>query len=330
MKKIVISMFSILLSIGTLTAQLTVEELNHLLDTQPFFGFRIDYNANLTLPDSVKQKFLTALSGRLTPHLQDSLFTFPPDEQERLLALAKERCDDDDYACVEKTFQEIIADVTERNNRFFANRPVSGQLVLAAGSWNVREAIPILENAIENERYGQRVIRMALARLGNDSIKQVLIERYTLSYVLKTTELDTINDNNSFRKNNFTDRFLDEGMHTAMYLRNRDIMLNLLDLIYIRGRDEVQGFGTPPRIIEMFLWNLSMSHHFFHFQNREVLWEIVDNYANAIRELDRQQRNRRRPNRQDQMELDRLLSTEKRTEVKNQIRDWIIENVNFE
>ena len=321
-------MFSILLSVGTLTAQLTVEELNHLLDTQPFFGFRVDYNANLTLPDSVKQKFLIALSGRLTPHLQDSLFTFPPAERERLLALAKERCNGDD-ACIEKTFQEIIAGITERRNHFFENEPISGQLVLASGSWNIREAIPILENAIGNDRYGQRVILMALARLGNDSIKQALIDKYTLSYVLRTTELDTINDNNSFQKNNFTGRFFDEGMHTAMYLRNRDIMLNLLDLIYLRGRDEVQGAGTP-RILEQFLWSLSMPRHFFHFPNREALQDITNDYLFAIWELDRRQRNRRQPNRRDQMELDRLLSTEHRTKVKNQIRDWIIENVNFE
>ena len=323
MKKILIFMFGIFLFVGTLSAQLTVEELNHLLDTQPFFGFMVDYNANLALPDSVKQKFLITLSGRLTPHLQDSLFTIPPDERERLLALAKERCDDD-YACVEKTLQEMIADITERNNHFFSTQPISNHLVLAAGSWNIREAIPILENAIGNERYGQRSIQMALAKFGNDSIKQALIERYTLSYVLKTTELDTINDNRSFQKNNFIGRFFNEGMQVAMNLRNKDIMLNLLDLIYIRGRDNVQGFDTPPYIIMWFLWNLKFSD-FSHFPNREELWEIADSVIFAILDLDS-----RRLNRAEQRELERLLSTEHRTKVKNQIRDWIIENVSFE
>ena len=314
-----------MLSVSTLSAQLTVEKLNHLLDTEPFFGFQVDYNANLILPDSVKQKFLIALSGRLTPHLQDNLFAFPPDERERLLALAKERCDDGDYDCVEKTFQEIIADIIERNNHFFSTQPISNHLVLAAGSWNIREAMPILENAIGNERYGQRSIQMALARLGNDSIKQTLIERYTLSYVLRTTELDTINDNRSFQKNNFTGRFFNEGMQVAMNLRNKDIILNLLDLIYIRGRDEVQGAETPPRIVVEFVWSFGMSHHFFHFPNREALLEISNDYVFSILDLDS-----RRRNRAEQRELERLLSTEHRTKVKNQIRDWIIENVCFE
>ena len=195
MKKIITFVFSVLLFCNSLSAQITVEELNSLLDTRPYFGFRVDYNSNLTLPDSVKQKFLTALSGRLTPHLQDSLLALTPWQKEIFLEQSYQECKGDS-ACIEQTYQRIISEVWQRNNNSLMNRPVSGQLVLAAGSWNIREAIPILENAIGNERYGERAILMALAKLGNDSIKQVLMEKYTLSYILKNTELDTINDNN--------------------------------------------------------------------------------------------------------------------------------------
>jgi hypothetical protein len=163
---------------------------------------------------------------------------------------------------------------------------------------------------------------MALAKLGNDSIKQALIERYTLSYILQTTELNTINDNHFYGGSNLTTRLFSEGMQVAMYLKNKDIMFNLLDLIYIRGRNQETDFGTYPTVVWL-LSNLSM-FHFQNYPNIEVLWEISDAYILAIEDLERKRRNRR-----EQAELDRLLSTERRTKVKNQIQDWIIENVNF-
>ena len=322
MKKIITFVFSVLLFCNSLSAQITVEELNSLLDTRPYFGFRVDYNSNLTLPDSVKQKFLTALSGKLTPYLQDSLFTFEPWQEAAFLEQGRQECKGDS-SCIEQTYQRIIADVMENKTHFYLSQPISGQLVLAAGSWNIREAIPILENAIGNERYEERAILMALAKLGNDSIKQALMEKYTLSYILQTTELDTINDYHFYGSENLTTKLLNEGINVAMYFEDKDIILNLMDFIHIKGRDAVNNFGTS-YTVSWFVFCLNM-YYFHNYPNREVLNKICFDYTSAIWVLEDKRRNRR-----EQRELDRLLSTEYRTEIKNQIRDWIIENVNFD
>jgi len=325
MNKIISLIFSVLyLNVITLSAQITVEELNHRLDTEPFFGFRVDYMSNLTLPDSVKEKFLTALSGNFTPRLRERMLIFEPWQKESFLEQSKLRCNGDSI-CIEQTFREIIANVMEANYRSYMNRPISGQLVLAAGSWNIKEAIPILENAMGNRRYGQRTVQMALVKLGNDSIKQLLLERYTLSYVLQTTPLDTINDNVRTRANTWTTR---EAIHTAMYLQSKEILLNILDLIYIRGLTMFcfGGSCSYVPIISLFILDFGDSFCFRKFSNVEKLREIYEDYAFAIWRLEE---NKRR-NRREQRELDRLLSTEYRTMIKNQIRDWIIENVNFE
>jgi hypothetical protein len=301
-----------------------ITKINNLLDTETYYDIRLNYNITVVLPDSVRQKFLATLRGEVLQYLADSILYISQQEKDELWDFCKNRCRGDSI-CAEEMFNNLLQDrYNHKHRRLYDSYQVNRTVILAAGSWNIREAIPILENAIGNEKYGQQSILMALARLGNDSIKQSLIERYTLSYILQTTELDTINDNHFYGKNNLTLRLFDEGMQVAMYLRNRDIILNLLDLIYIRGRDDVQGFDTPPRIVMQFLWSLSMSHLVL-FPNREVLLEIIDDYRNAIRVLDNKRRNRN-----EERELERLLSTEHRTKIKNQIRDWIIENVSFE
>jgi len=64
--------------------------------------------------------------------------------------------------------------------------------------------------------------------------------------------------------------------------------------------------------------------NFRKFHNYEILDEIYNNVSD-IRRLDNRKRNKK-----EQQELDRLLSTEYRTKIKEQLREWVIENVNFE
>jgi hypothetical protein len=300
-----------------------ITKINSLLDTETYYEIRLNYDITVVLSDSVRQKFLATLRGEVPQHLADSILYIYQQEKDELWDFCKNRCRGDSI-CAEEMFNNLLQDrYNHKRRRLYDSYQINRTVILAAGSWNIREAIPILENAIGNERYGQRSILMALTKLGNDSIKQSLIERYTLSYILQTTELDTINDNHFYGQNNLTSRLFDEGMQVAMYLKNKDIILNLLDLIYIRGRDDVQGFETPLYTVVWFVWNLS-SFHFHNFPNYEILYEISDDYIFAIRNLER-----RRRNRNEDRELERLLSTEHRTKVKNQIQDWIIENVNF-
>jgi|GEM_PF-2191466 len=328
MKKVIFIAFLLIL-FNVFCQTNDIERVSRLLETQTFFNIRLDYQASLTLPDSVKELFLIALSGNFTPRLRERMFTFEPWQKERFLEQSKQRCNGDSI-CIEQTFQDIIANVIETNYRSFMNRPISGHLILAAGSWNIKEAIPILENAIGNRRYSQRAVQMALARLGNDSIKQVLLERHTLSYILQTTSLDTINDNARIEDGALRDVWrLDEGIQTAVYLQSQEMLLNILDLIYIRGLAGfcVGSICSYSPYVARFVFNFVGSFHFSSFPNIRELRnkECIANYSFDIWYLHGKRRNRR-----EQRELDRLLSTEYRTMIKNQIRDWIIENVNFE
>jgi hypothetical protein len=301
-----------------------IEEVNYRLDTRPYFDLGLDYRINLILPDSVQAKMINALQRILPQHFADSVFALSETDIKNIEEYAWRRCVNDTI-CFEKTFTErYVMNLQSIKDRFH-NRCHAISLILASANWNVIGAIPFLEKELQNQscENNHRSIEMALAKLGNDSIKESLIERFTLPYILRTTELDTINNNYLYRGRNLTTNLFNEGIQVAMFLRSKDIIFNLLDLIYIRGRNEEPDFGTYSTVV-WFLSNLSM-FHFQNYPNIEVLWEISDAYILAIEDLENKRRNR-----SEERELERLLSTEHRTQVKNQIRDWIIENVNFE
>ena len=329
MKKLIFIAF-LLISFNIFCQTNEIERINHLLETQTFFNIRLDYQANLTLPDSVKELFLIALRGEVPQRLADSILFISERDKGHIWEFSKNRCRGDSI-CIAETYERLIQEeLDRRQNRLFNRYQVNRTVVLAAGGWNVKEAIPILEEAIGSGKYDQLAVQMALARLGNDSIKQVLLERHTLSYILQTTSLDTINDNARIEDGALRDVWrLDEGIQTAVYLQSQEMLLNILDLIYIRGLAGfcVGSICSYSPYVARFVFNFVGSFHFSSFPNIRELRnkECIANYSFDIWYLHGKRRNRR-----EQRELDRLLSTEYRTMIKNQIRDWIIENVNFE
>jgi len=329
MKSIVFILF-LLTSLNVFSQANEVDRVNHLLETETFFNIRLDYQTNLTLPDSVVEKFLATLRGEVPQRIADSILFVSEQNRKRIWNFAKNECRGDSICAIELYERLLQEELGRRHEHLFNRYQVNRTVVLAAGSWNIQEAIPILENAIGNGRYDQQAVLMALARLGNDSMKQVLLERYTLAYVLENSCLDTIDDNarilRSCRQNIWS---LNEGVRTAIYLRSQEMLLNILELIYIRGRGRMSiGSHDFYRlhiisfIDQFFYFNFA---HFNKFPNVEAIDNLLEDYTFAILGL-----SNRRLNRRERQELDRLLSTEHRTKVKNQIRDWIIENVNFD
>ena len=326
MKSIVFILF-LLTSLNAFSQANEVDRVNHLLETETFFNIRLDYQTNLTLPDSVVEKFLATLRGEVPQRIADSILFVSEQNRERMWDFAKNECRGDSICAIELYERLLQEELGRRHEHLFNRFQINRTVVLAAGSWNIREAIPILENAIGDRRYNQRAISMALARLGNDSIKQFFVERYTLSYVLENTQVDTVNDNALIHRLSVEPWSTAEAMQIAMYLQSKEMLLNILELMYVRGLAElcIGSDCSDLPWVSLFVRDFGLHNGFRRFPNRRTLIEISDRYAFAIWEL-----SGRRLSRQEQQELNRLLSTEHRTKVKNQIRDWIIENVNFD
>ena len=306
---------------------MTIEEVNYRLDTQPYFDIVLESDSNIVLPDSVQVKMINALRRILPQHFADSVFTLSEDVIRDIEEYAWRRCGNDTI-CFEKVFAERYAINIQNIQNSFHNRCHSRSLILAFGNWNITEATPYLKQELHNERCNHRriYIEMALAKL-DDSIKQILLKRYTLSYVLANSQLDTVSDRAMIDSELMRIWSIREGIEVAMYLRSKEMLFNILDLIYIRGVSSVsigsESFYHPN--VSFFVEEFALSNnHFRRFPNFEMLDKAIRDYRSAIWDLSG------RNNRRNQRELERLLSTEHRTKVKNQIRDWIIENVSFE
>jgi hypothetical protein len=306
-------------------AQMTIEEINHRLDTRPYFALGLESDTHPVLPDSVQQKFVNALSREIPENVLDSLVALTPEQQESLIKQIQRQDCKDDSICMQQKYKETLERRKEDIKRMYSKGIMPTKMILRAGNWQIKKSIPVLERAIGDEKYDQISVLMALAKLGNDSIKQSLIERYTLQYILKTTELDTVNNNflyiNTEKGNWQTIDLLYEAYGVAIYLKNKEILLNILDLIYIKGRDDSNiSVSYTVSFLISDLYNC-----FNNYTNSDVLYKICRNYVSSIWNLECKKRNKK-----EQQQLQILLSTGYRAKIKMQLKDWIIENVNFE
>ncbi len=324
MKRIILLLICCVWFYAPMSAQKTVEELSHKLNTNPYNRIWIDYTTKLLLPDSVKQTFLTALSGRLTPHLQDSLMKLEPWQEAAFLEQSQRECKGDSL-CVVTTYQKIVAEALKNNVKYYAKEGISRDLVLAAGSWNIREAIPILENALDNERYGQQSVKMALAKMGNNDYRQELIDKYTLSYILAHTPLDTVNYQARYTEDMLGNGWsATEGLKVAMYLENKEIILNVLDLMFIKG-DIRQNIGDEFFFVPVSYYILESFFRYFNwslfYSNSDILYDYSDEFREEIRVLQNKSYNRKKK---------KAIMDQLSVKYHTKLRNWVIENVNFE
>jgi hypothetical protein len=307
-----------------LSAQMSIEEINYRLDTRPYFNLGLPYDTIISLPDSIQEKFARSLNREVSEQVLDSLVSPTDQQKERLLQNLKQECKEDTL-CIQQRYQSYIKERKENHREMYANDIMPTKMILRAANWNVKKAIPVLEKSIGNEKYNQHSVLMALAKLGNDSIKQVLMERYTLSYLLQNTQLDTISDETPIYglKWAWSTR---GGIETAMYLKNKEMLLNIIDLIYIRGISRfsigLDDFYSPN--VSFFVDAFDDYNYFHNFPNYEALSTICNDYSSAIWRL-----SDRKLNKKEKQELQTLLSTEYRSKIREQLREWIIENVNF-
>ncbi len=225
------------------SAQMSVEEVNRKLDTNPYYSLRLGYDSDISLPDSIRAKMINALQRVLPRQYADSVFTLPQAVLDNVEKYARTRCKTDTL-CYEKTYAERYEMNLQniKDNQY--NRCYSISLVLACGSWGITESIPYLEEELKNPRCQdrQRVanIEMALAKL-DDSHRQAIMDKYTLSYILAHTPLDTVN--NQVRMSSYvfeqeTAWPIHEGLAVGMYLESKEIVLNIVDLMFLKGEIE--------------------------------------------------------------------------------------------
>jgi hypothetical protein len=316
-----------LMQISNICAQTSIEEINSWLDTRPYFKLGFVSKSKIVIPDTIKGKILKALNKELPKHFADSVFTIPEKVLENITNIAWQKCKTD-TACFEEEYKRMCDNFIEETKNNYFGKCYSINLILGCGNWDIKEAIPYLKEELQNKNceYTYIEIEMALAKLGDDSIKQVLIERYTLKKLLTTTQENT----NSNYANNIgweTYKLLDEGYTVAVYLKCKEILLNLLDLIYVKGKwnNNIAVTHIAASVVSDY------AEYFRKYSNYYSLQKVCMNYARSIWRLeDNWDYEDKKLGKKEREELKILLSTEYRTKIRNQIQDWVVENVDFE
>lgn len=317
MKNLIVLTICVAFNYSPLLAQKTDVELSKLLDTNPYSRIKIDYEENkFMLSDSVKQKFLIALRGNLPTALRDSLFSLTLEQEQSFWKQSMYECKGDSV-CTAQKYKNIIYGVLEHIKDAYSKQYIKRELILAAGAWNIKEAIPVLDSAIGNNRYDQWMIKMALAKFGNKQYLQEITDRYTLSYVLKHTRLDTLNNEAIYDIEVISSSLpISEGVWAAKYLKEKNILLGIVDMLYVKGIEtyffDMEDVFMP--IVFYFVESFTSS-----YGNDEKLRKITENWIVEWSAWDGENSELRR-------ETEERLTREYHAK----IRQWVIDNVNFE
>jgi hypothetical protein len=319
MKKKYLFTFWFFLSFTNLFSQMTVKEINYKLDTQPYFSLDIDCETKISIPDSIKEKILNVLERKIPQHYIDSVFTCTINKQEidEMIKIAWKRCEADTI-CFNREYEIIYHEAIEFIKKNLYTECFSRDFILACGKWMISDAIPYFKNELHNNKciYQQKYIKAALAKLGNDSIYQQIKKSRTLSYLIENKKFDTISNTAIYGN---IENVYEHGISDflAYYLEDKSFLFDIIDLLYLKG--QVPFTGLDYISIEISLL-MDFSTYLFrnnpHFDNWDKLCgKYLNIYINA-------EKNKK--------EYKRVSSYNYKQKMIEEMKKWIIENVNFE
>ncbi len=307
-----------------------IKSINYYLDNVPYYLLRnFDYQTPVILPDSIKEKVVSVLNGYIPPQKIKEVTYISDDVLKRIKKRCKEICKNDSM-CFIKAKDSIISGITNKALFILNNQLFPESFILAVGAWNVKDAEPVLLKNINNPKYPKEETLLALARLGNDSIKKIIMNKYTLQYVINNTEFKT-NNPELIYTGSISD-FMYDFFKAGMYLKNKQILLNTVDLLDIQGKVRVSANIINPQK------EITVSEKYQPIEMNTIMWlpacfmtkenlqdgtykeleEITDKFFNQINKNYKS------------AEIKNTLSFENKTKIKNQIKEWISKNVKFE
>jgi len=311
---------------NTVTAQ-SIDEINSALDNIIYSRLNFyDYKTPIQLPDSTKQKVINILNGYLPPHEIREYTTFDDIVIKNIEKITKNICGTDSL-CNVLAKDSIMKHSIESQLFNLRQYMFPANFILAIGFWNVQEAEPILLANINNDKkYPKRETLLALAKLGNDSIRKIVNEMYTVDYVVNNTVLKKDNPDLEYKSipaKDLISNQISNFYNAGVYLKDKNILLNIIDLLDIQGKmHSWLGLYEHVAPIEesLLMW---LGPRFMTKENLEngkyyEFESIIDNYSNSIDKYKNTEK------------IKEILSKENKEVIKKQLKNWIIENVNFE
>lgn len=293
-----------------------IKLINYYLDSVSYDKLtKFDIETPVNLPDSTKVKVVAVLNGYIPPQEIKKVTSVSNTVMKIIDKDCRSICGNDS-SCFAEAKDSILNKMTNRALDILNSKLFPENFILAIGFWNVKEAEPILLKNIYNPRYPKEETLLALSKLGNDSIKKIIMNKYTLQYVTNKTELK-INDPELIYQQ--TPDVVNDFFKTGMYLKNKQILFNMVDLLDVQGKAYFFEELVPIElIITMWLGKCFIKKEYLENGTFEQLELITDSFFNQI------------DNNYKSKKIENILSPENKALVKNQIKEWINKNVEFE
>jgi len=293
-----------------------IKLINYYLDSVSYDKLtKFDIETPVNLPDSTKVKVVAVLNGYIPPQEVKKVTSISNTVMKIIDKDCRNICGNDSL-CFAEAKDSILNKMTDRALDILNSKLFPENFILAVGFWNVKEAEAILLKNINNPRYPKEETLLALAKLGNDSIKEIIMNKYTLQYVTNNTELK-INDPELIYQQ--TPDVIHNFFKAGMYLKNKQILFNMVDLLDVQGKTYFFEELVPIElIITMWLGKCFIKKEYVENRTFEQLELITDSYYQFI------------DNNYKSKKIETILSPENKTLVKNQIKEWINKNVEFE
>jgi hypothetical protein len=325
MKKIICILIQILFC-SILHAQTTeqIKFINHTLDNTPYFDIRgFDYNVDYTLPDSTKTQVIKALNRELPQHFADSIFTLENVVLNNIRKNALQKCKTD-TVCYKEEYQRMCDEEVEFRKKNYNNECISSNLILACGSWHIKEAVPYLEKELSNKNCNyekkKKMIEMALAKLGNDSIMKQIKESGTIAYLSIHAKFDTTNNENIYYSPENDIIYLSTFNYSqlANYFKDKSFFYDMLDLLYVQGYVPAMDLEFEHTEITL-LWSFDMYQQWRNYTNYNQWNSLVGKYMNIYQNAKKSKK-----------EWEEVTSHSFKKQMISELKDWIEKNVNFE
>lgn len=294
----------------------SIELINFYLDSVSYdYLYTFDYENPIVLPDSIKDKVLAVLNGYIPPQkIKEE--SYIPDDVMKIIDNECEGICENDSLCFTRAKDSIINNMNNRTMQILHDKAFPENFLLAIGAWDVTEAVPILLKNLDNPIYPKEETLLALARLGNDSIMESILNKYTLEYVINNSEFKVNNPELIYHSN---DReLIHDFFRAGMYIKRKNILLNMVDLIDIQGKTYFYEDLVPIEMtVTMWLSLLFINKEYVENGAFEELESITNRFYYSI------------SNNLSTPKINEILSTENKKLVKQEIKLWITKNVEF-
>lgn len=287
-------------------------EINRTLDSVPYYNITdIDYTKNLEVSEAVKRRVMDILNGYLPPQIIKE-FTQISDQVATDISDKAWHISGTDSTRYIHIRDSLLKKYQDNRLNIYKTQAYPENLILAIGSWGIKEAIPILRSNLDNPRFPKVATLLALSKLGDNGSKDSVMKLLEV----KDTVFTEIMPRGYISEQRY------QLIKAGNYLQDKAILSRIVDLLDVEGKAILfdRSDAVPSELLTILELSLCFIERKYIDNNSLYKWEgLTDQFFNEINH-----------NLNNLQALKTILSEENKLRVKSQLKSWIDKYVVFE